>query len=149
MNDFNPPAAPVADPPPPGGNAADQVSMPAMGLMIAGGLGLVGNILFLLLSLGAFAINLPFSSGPGMGGMMAGSIGMFFRIVGLAACCFVLYGGMQMKGLKNYTMALVAAIVAVIPCFIPCPCCFIGIAAGIWAIIILIKPEVKAAFAQK
>jgi hypothetical protein len=150
VNDFNPPAAPVADPPPPGGNAADQVSMPAMGLMIAGGLGLVGNILFLLLHFGALALGgLSSFAGGGMGGMMAGSIGLFFRIFGLAACCYVIYGGMHMKGLKNYTMALVAAIVAVIPCFIPCPCCFIGIAAGIWAIIILIKPEVKAAFAQK
>lgn len=123
--------------------------MPAMGLMVAGVLGIIGNILFLLLSLGAFAINLPFSSGPGMGGMMAGSIGMFFRILGLCASGFVIYGSMQMKGLKNYTMALVAAIVAIIPCFIPCPCCFVGIAAGIWAIIVLIKPEVKAAFEQK
>lgn len=143
MNEIMPPAAPPSAP------ASDQVNMPAMGLMIAGALGLVGNILFLLLSLGAFAINLPFSSGPGMGGMMVGSIGLFFRIVGLVASAFVLYGGMQMKGLKNYTMALVAAIVAVVPCFIPCPCCFVGIAAGIWAIIVLIKPEVKAAFEQK
>ncbi len=142
MSDILPPAGPSNSP-------SDQVNMPAMGLMIAGALGIVGNILFLLLSLGMFAINLPFSSGPGMGGLMVGSIGMFFRILGLCASGFVVYGGMQMKGLKNYTMALVAAIVAVIPCFIPCPCCFIGIAAGIWAIIVLIKPEVKAAFEQK
>ena len=146
-DDFTPPSAPVAPPP---ANAGDQVSMPAMGLMIAGGLGLVGNIHLLLLHFGALAIGgLSSIAGGGMGGMMAGSIGLFFRIVGLAACCVVLYGGMQMKGLKNYTMALVACIVAVIPCFIPCPCCFIGIGAGIWGIIVLIKPEVKAAFETK
>lgn len=142
MNDTLPPAAPSSSP-------SDQVSMPATGLMVAGILGIIGNILFILLSLGTFAINLPFSSGPGMAGMMAGSIGMVFRVLGLGASGFVIYGSMQMKGLKNYTMALVAAIVAVIPCFIPCPCCFVGIAAGIWAIIVLIKPEVKAAFEQK
>ncbi|HET8901923.1 MAG TPA: hypothetical protein VFM84_08315 [Holophagaceae bacterium] len=137
-------------PAPPPANAAEQVGMPAMGLMLAGALGILGNIVLLLLHFGALTLGgLSSFTGGGMGGMMAGSIGLFFRIVGLAACCFVIYGGMQMKSLGNYTMALVAAIVAVIPCFIPCPCCFVGIGAGIWAIIVLIKPEVKAAFAQK
>ena len=133
----------------PSNNAAEQVSMPAMGLMITGILGLVGNVLLLLLHFGAMAISLPFSGGPGMGGMLAGTIGMVFRIMGLGASGFVLYGASQMKGLNNYTMAIAAAVCAVIPCFFPCPCCFVGIGAGIWAIIVLIKPEVKAAFAQK
>ena len=142
MNDLNPPAPPSVSP-------SEQVNLPATFLMVAGILGLLGNILMLLLSFGVFSMSLPFSSGPGMGSMMAGSIGLIFRFIGLGACGFVLYGAMQMKSLGNYTMALVAAVVALIPCFIPCPCCFVGIGAGIWAIIVLVKPEVKAAFAQK
>jgi len=146
VNDEILPPAPA----PPSSSPSDQVAMPAMGLMIAGALGILGNIVFLLLHFGAMTLGgLSAFTGGGMGGMMAGSIGLFFRVLGLAACCFVIYGAMQLKSLGNYTMALVAAIVALIPCFIPCPCCFIGIGAGIWAIIVLIKPDVKAAFAQK
>ena len=37
-----------------------------------------------------------------------------------------------------------ASILAMIPCL--SPCCLIGLPIGIWALVILMKPEVKAAF---
>lgn len=37
-----------------------------------------------------------------------------------------------------------AAILAMIPCV--SPCCLLGLPLGIWALIVLLKPEVKAAF---
>ena len=144
MNDVTPPAAPPATP------ASDQLNMPAMGLIVAGVLGLIGQLLFLLIHFGLMGLSLPFASGGSFGlGMIGAGITLVLRFMGIAVNLFVLYGAMQMKGLKNYNMAIGAAIAAVIPCFSPCPCCFVGIAAGIWAIIVLIKPEVKAAFAQK
>jgi hypothetical protein len=33
-----------------------------------------------------------------------------------------------------------------IPCF--CPSCFVGIPVGIWSLVVLMKPEVKAAFTK-
>jgi hypothetical protein len=39
---------------------------------------------------------------------------------------------------------LAAAIVALIPCF--SPCCLIGLPIGIWALVVLSKPEVKSQF---
>lgn len=145
MNDALPPAAP------PPVNAADQVGMPAMGLMLAGALGLLSQILSLLIHFGLFALNLPFAGSSSMGGlsMISGGITVVLAVMGLGVNGFILYGAMQMKSLKSYPMAIGAAIAAVIPCFSSCPCCFVGIAAGIWAIIVLIKPEVKAAFEQK
>lgn len=145
MNDVMPPSAPPSAP------ASDQVNMPAMGLMIAGALGLLSQILSLAIHFGLFALNLPFSGTNGLGGMgsMIGSgITVMLAIMGLAVNLFILYGAMQMKGLKNYNLAIGAAIAAVIPCFSSCPCCFVGIGFGIWAIIVLIKPDVKAAFQQ-
>ena len=145
MNDFNPPA-----PPAPPVNASEQVNLPAIGLMVAGGLGLLSQILLLLIHFGLMGLSLPFAGGSSMGlSMLTGSIILVLRVMGIGVNLFILYGAMQMKGLKNHTMAIAGAIAAVIPCFSQCPCCFIGIAAGIWAIIVLIKPDVKAAFAQK
>ena len=50
----------------------------------------------------------------------------------------------QMKALENYPLALTASILAIIPCL--SPCCLVGLPIGIWAIVVLSKPEVKAAF---
>lgn len=146
MNDFNPPSAPLTPP----GNAGDQVNMPATMLLVAGGLGILGQIFNLAVHFGLFAMSLPFSGGSSAAfGALSSGITVVLSIMGLGVNGFIIYGAMQMKGLKNYTVAIAAAIAAVIPCFSPCPCCFVGIAAGIWAIIVLVKPEVKAAFSQQ
>jgi hypothetical protein len=39
---------------------------------------------------------------------------------------------------------VVTSIVAMVPCL--GPCCIVGIPIGIWALVVLMKPEVKAAF---
>jgi hypothetical protein len=39
---------------------------------------------------------------------------------------------------------MTAAILALVPC--TSPCCLAGIPAGIWALVVLAKPEVKAGF---
>ena len=37
-----------------------------------------------------------------------------------------------------------ATIIAMVPCI--SPCCLVGLPIGIWALVVLMKPEVKAAF---
>jgi hypothetical protein len=39
---------------------------------------------------------------------------------------------------------MAASIIAIIPCF--GPCCCLGIPVGIWALVVINKPEVKSAF---
>ena len=56
----------------------------------------------------------------------------------------IIYGAMQMLGARKYSMAKIAAILSLIPC--TSLCCVLGIPAGIWGLIVLNKPEVKAAF---
>jgi hypothetical protein len=46
--------------------------------------------------------------------------------------------------LQNHQFALTAGIVAMLPCI--SPCCVFGLPAGIWALVILNKPEVKSQF---
>lgn len=62
----------------------------------------------------------------------------------LIAAGFVLFGAIKMHSLRNYSTARAAAIVAMIPLL--GPCCLLGIPFGIWALVILLKPEVKNAF---
>jgi hypothetical protein len=62
----------------------------------------------------------------------------------VVASTFVLFGSIQMKKMKNYAFAKGAAIVSVIPCI--GPCYILGLPFGIWALIVLGKPEVQDAF---
>jgi hypothetical protein len=56
---------------------------------------------------------------------------------------FVLYGAIKMLRLQNHGMATVASVAAMLPC--QC-CCLFGLPFGIWALVVLNKPEVKLQF---
>jgi hypothetical protein len=72
----------------------------------------------------------------------------FFGGGGLAAVAglVILLGGIQMCRLRGYGLAMVGAILALLPCISPSGCCILGQVAGIWAIAVLINPDVKSAF---
>lgn len=75
-------------------------------------------------------------------------INMFFsvpaNILGGSLAITCLLGSLSMMKLKSYGFAMATAIIMLIPCG-NC-CCFLNIGAGIWALVVLSKPEVKAAF---
>jgi hypothetical protein len=62
----------------------------------------------------------------------------------LVMSALVLWGALSMKSLRNYEFAVVAAILAIVPCLTPC--CLIGLPFGIWALVVLRRPGVKALF---
>jgi hypothetical protein len=126
----------------PGPPPSDAVKGPAMFLMAVGGLILVGNAFgFLWSLLTSFGIVAHFGFFPFMNGIMGILQSCFSLIIGGV----VAFGGFKMMKLQNYNLAMAAAVLALIPCSV---CCLIGLPAGIWALIILMKPEVKAAFTQ-
>ncbi|HEY4329919.1 MAG TPA: hypothetical protein VGN88_09295 [Phycisphaerae bacterium] len=134
-----PPAIPEAKPP---GNPKEMVKLPSIFLMVVGGLYLLWIVYLILSTLLGFAIG----GRQNMGGMAFSGIGLVINIIiSLALSGTVIYGAMQMKNLKNYNMAMAAAIVAMLPCSY---CCCLGLGAGIWSLVVLMKPEVKAAFNQ-
>jgi hypothetical protein len=65
----------------------------------------------------------------------------------LAMGALVLVGALQLRSLGNYALALIGAIVAVIPCTSPC-CCVIGMPVGIWCLVVMNRPEVREAFGR-
>ena len=56
----------------------------------------------------------------------------------------VVWGSLKMKQLKNYSLAMTAALLAIVPC--TSPCCVLTIPFGLWALVVLTDPAVKSAF---
>jgi hypothetical protein len=75
----------------------------------------------------------------GMHGPLAGVI----NLVIAALNGFVLFGAIKLLRLRNYGVAMAASIVAMLPC--QC-CCLFGLPFGIWALVVLNRPEVKSQF---
>jgi hypothetical protein len=126
-------------------DAADKVSGPAMALMILAGLNLVLSVVGLLMNLLGSSMMM-FHDGPqqAWGNMFSGAFGVVSSSLGILISGVIFYGGLKMKRLENHGLAVAASVLAIIPC--TSPCCLLGIPAGIWALMVLSKPEVKSAF---
>ena len=73
-----------------------------------------------------------------------GPLGMINSLFALAMSVLVLIGAAKMQSLRSFEFAFAAAILAMIPCLTPC--CVLGLPFGIWALVVLNKPEVKSQF---
>lgn len=135
-------AAPVA------GNAAQLVAGPAIGLIITaslGGLAQIAGILMNALGAGMSSAGMDGQAEvPEWANAMSGGIGIVSGIIGLIMAVVILLGALKMKKLENFSFAMTASVIAMVPCI--SPCCLIGLPIGIWALVMLNKPEVKSAF---
>lgn len=128
------------------GQAAELVGGPAIGLMVTAGIG------FALQAIGLVMNVLGMGMGAAAGGnqaegaqmVMSGGIGIMAGMLGMGIGVVILLGALKMKKLESYGFSMAAAILAMVPCL--SPCCLIGLPIGIWAIVVLNKPEVKSAF---
>lgn len=144
------PPSPV--PPGAGPVAASKVSGPAIGLLITAGLGGLMNLITLVsLAAGKRSFMLPHAEiPPEVAELMekfGSSLSMISGLLGLVLAALVAYGAWQMLKIRSFGWALTAAILAVIPC--TSPCCLLGLPIGIWALIVLYQPEVRAAFGRQ
>ena len=80
-----------------------------------------------------------------MGGILGGVIGAAMYGVWMIIAGVAFFGALKMKDLKSYPFAMTSAILALLPCTFYI-CCILGLPFGIWALIVLMKPEVKAEF---
>ena len=63
----------------------------------------------------------------------------------LAIDLFLFFAATRMRSLRNYGLALAAAVIASIPCCWSA-CCFINVPFGIWIWVLLRDPAIKNAF---
>ncbi len=127
-------------------DASRQVSGPATGLLVTGiigaffaGLGLIGSIVGMGIA--------PFireEIPERYAEFWEGSVGAASFVVEIAVAAFIIYAALKMKDLKQWELSLAASIVAMIPCV--SPCCIIGLPIGIWALVVLLRPDIKEAF---
>jgi len=125
---------------------AVQVSSPSVGLLVTG---VVGGILSLLgLILNAIGTSvIPFMKDnldERYMELYEGAAGIVSSFIGIVVAVFIIYAALKMKELSQYGLCMAASILAMIPCI--SPCCIIGLPIGIWCLVVLTKPEVKAAF---
>ncbi len=132
-------------------NTRERLKLPAMGLIAVGLvnalIGVLAVLQLLLKLINAEQTTRVFESEARRLGYM---FGFFFwpllMFLGTLISPLVIYGGARMYAAKSYAMARLAAILALIPVT---SCCFVlGIPVGIWSLIVLRRPEVKAAFGQ-
>lgn len=126
----------------------ESLNLPATSLLVVSIASIVlmaiSMVATILLALGVFGDQAAVQSD------MAGGLGILRAvsyIFVIAPQVFIVFGALQMKRLQNHGIAMGAAIVSIVPCL--SPCFIFGIPFGIWALVVLNKPEVKAAFAQK
>jgi hypothetical protein len=127
----------------------DRVKGPAISLVILGAIGLLLGIMGFLMQgtmMGFYKSTMPADQYAQIEQAMKANAGlqMVFAVVGLAVSGFVLYGGLQLMKLRSRGLVMTAAILGMIPCL--GPCCLIGIPIGIWTLVVISKPDVKAAF---
>ena len=80
------------------------------------------------------------------GAMASKAVGIIWGLVMLAANGVVVLGGLKMRASSGYQLAMAAAVIACVPCCFSGCCTITSLPAGIFALIMLTKPEVKAAF---
>ncbi len=164
---FSPePARPPLDYPDVSATAARQrVQLPAIFLMTVGGLNLLVTLYFVVN--GAYLATAPaerlYESQAAMARILGAkeelekktpaeikSQGILVSAVG-AGLTFVtallsVLGGWRMYQLRSYGLSVVGAVAAAIPCLSGSACCGLGEGVGLWALIVLLKPEVRDAF---
>lgn len=75
--------------------------------------------------------------------MLAGTGSKLFGLLGMAMSGLMVYGGVQMRNLQSYGLAMAACVLGMLPCT---NCCCVTLPIGIWALTLLMKPEIKASF---
>jgi len=130
--------------------ALRQVKGPAIGLMVTAVLGLIlvaVGLVINVLMLSGIQTGLQQINDPQIQKLlssMGGGLGIVQDLISAVAGVVVLMGASKMRKLQNHQFALTASIVAMLPCI--SPCCIFGLPAGIWALVILNKLEVKSHF---
>jgi hypothetical protein len=125
---------------------SQQVSGPAIGLLVTGIIGAIFSVTTLIaLSIGTGLSTLwEYDFTEKYVDLYEGAAGIGSSFVGILVAAFIIYAALKMRDLTQYGMAMAASILAMIPCI--SPCCIIGLPIGIWCLVVLTRPEVKAAF---
>ena len=151
MNPYAPPdqpGPPYAPPPPPleapdPQRARARILVPAIALAVLAGL-LIGVFALDLVLVSTGGMDLPTTTTGPLDAAMPGFF-MGVCVFGMVVNAGVLFAMVQMMRLRIWGLALAGCIVSALP-ISSSACCLLTLPFAIWAIVVLVKPEVKAAF---
>lgn len=134
------------------GNAEGEVSGPATALKVVGWIGVVLSVagfgIWCVLLAMAMAMPPGQKAQNGQQGREEILVQAAFyipqSIVAFGVSIVMIVGAGKMGRLESYGWAQAAAIIGMVPCI--SPCCLLGLPFGIWALTVLNKPHVQAAF---
>ena len=124
-----------------------MLRVPALWLKIAAAIGAVAQVVWIVMILAGTGLGVAGARGSedALGTMIGGGFYVASSVVGLGIAVFLWIGASRMAALQSYNLSMATAIVALVPCL--SPCCVLTLPFGVWALVALTKPEVKAAFA--
>ena len=137
-----------------GGSARDAalaaVKGPAIGLIVTAILGLIAVVLGLVVNVLTMVgvplgmQNLPDPQMQKYFNLAGGGFGIIQNVIGAVIGILIWRGAAKMKLLESHQFAFTASILAMLPCI--SPCCLLGLPFGIWALVVISKPEIKSQF---
>ncbi|MFN0068009.1 MAG: hypothetical protein ACKVYV_10280 [Limisphaerales bacterium] len=133
--------------------AVQAVQGPATGLMVTGVICALMGLLGIVMSL--VGMNAPQPDLSEVPEEMRGLIEMFQKmqnpvfaiasnLIGLLVSGLIIFASQKLRRLESFPLVVTATILAMLPCL--SPCCCIGLPIGIWVLVVIMKPDVKAAF---
>lgn len=73
---------------------------------------------------------------------------LFYALAVLGCSLLMILGGVRMLHLSGPALPSISAVLAMAP-FTACFCCLLGFPAGVWALVVLFRPDVRAAMARQ
>ena len=140
-----PPIAAMSPPLPSTADVTDRLKGPGIALLIVG-------ILVIIASFGDVAVNfsgnLPRVANQTIQRLIEGMHGrgaLAWSVLHVAIGVIITIAGVRMQQARSHGLVMTAAILAMIPCTSG-GCCLLGLPIGIWVLVIIMEPTVKAAF---
>jgi len=123
-----------------------RVQVPAVGMIVAAGIdALFAVALATLSALDISMIDPWMRQGEKVAAVAEGGFLVVLCVAGLIIDAVIVIGASRMMKLESYSFAVAAALLSIIPC-LSSPCIILGMPFGLWALIILMDPGVKAGF---
>lgn len=136
-------------PPPAASNARDAVALPSVLVLLSGALGTLYGLSTLLFQgpINAWLMH-RLAQDPRFADALKtvpadGGRSYFWPVFTLALSGLAIAGALKMRNLQSFGLAVAGTIASMI--LFPGCCCF-GIPVGIWAIVVVMRPEVKSQF---
>jgi hypothetical protein len=138
---------------------SQKVKVPAIGLIVSASISLVmsiwglGELLFSSMNIQQMDAQMAQLNNPQLQQFVDKILHFFYGPFGIANQIFqliiaalILTGAIKMLKMRSYEFAFAAAILSVIPCITPCCGWVLALIFGIWAMVVLVKPDVKSRF---